>query len=136
MRALRRDSRATKPNPEAGAVEPRSERRSERGWSVCGREGSSDEIGGTGRKEGESEREAAEIHARRRMRMNLGREKMGNEVERTGRKEGEGNGGKHLGNEGGETRGEARIESWKGMSRGWNRSGDGEGGSDFSVVGK
>ncbi len=58
------------------------------------------------------------------------------EVGRTGRKEGEGNGGKHLGNKGGETRGGACIESWKGTSRGGNRSGDGEGGSDFSVVGK
>ena len=74
---------------------------------------SGDEIGGTGRKEGESEREAAEIHARRGKRMNLGRGKVGNEVERTGRKEGEGNRGKHLGNKGGETRVGARIESWK-----------------------
>jgi len=75
VRALRRDSRATKPSPKAGAVEPRFERRSGKSWNVCGREGSGDEIGGTGRKEGESEKEAAEIHARRGMRMNLGRGK-------------------------------------------------------------
>ena len=56
-----------------------------------GREGSSEKIGKTGRKEGDSEFRAAEIHARRMMRMNLGRGKVGNEVKRTGRKEGDGN---------------------------------------------
>ena len=91
VRALRRDSRATKPNPETGVVEPRFERRSGKSWNVCGREGNSDEIGGTGRKKGESERGVEEVHARRGKRMNLGRGKVGNGVERTGRKEGEGN---------------------------------------------
>ena len=91
MRALRRDSRATKPNPETGVVEPRFERRSWKSWNVCGREGNSDEIGGTGRKKGESERGVEEVHARRGKRMNLGRGKVGNDVEKTGRKEGEGN---------------------------------------------
>ena len=39
---------------------------------------SGDEIGGTGRKEGESEREAAEIHARRGIEIEPGSRKWGN----------------------------------------------------------
>jgi len=55
---------------------------------------------------------------------------VGNEVDRTGRKEGEGNGGKHEGNEGGETRGGACIEPWKGMARVITGSGEREKGGD------
>jgi hypothetical protein len=51
-------------------------------------------------------------------------------------KEGEGSGGKREGNEGGETRGGACIESWKEMVRARTGSGDGEKGSNPQEVGK
>lgn len=45
-------------------------------------------------------------------------------------KEGEGSGGKHEGNEGGETRGGACIEPWKEMARVRTGSGEREEGGD------
>merc|ERR1712124_156702 len=90
VRALRRDSRATKPSLKTEAVEPRNERISGKGWSVCGRESRGEYIGQTGGNEGASEIGAEEIHVRRGQRINLGHIS-GNEVEKTGGNEGEGN---------------------------------------------
>ena len=110
MRALRRDSRATKPSPDAGAVEPKSERKSGIGWSVCGRKSRGEYFGRTGGNERESEIGAEEIHMRRGMRMNLGH--VGGERGRDNRTQGRGRKPRETsGNKGGETRGEASIET-------------------------
>ena len=84
-------------------------------------------------KEGESEGEAAEIHARRDWNeKKTWVARVRNEVERTGEnwtqgkgRKGEGSGGKREGNKGGETRGGASIEPWKEMVRIRTGSGDG-----------
>merc|ERR1712124_100689 len=110
VRALRRDSRATKTEPETGAVEPISERKSGKGWSVCGRKGCGEYIGQTGGNEGESEIGAEEIHMRRGKRMNLGH--VGGERGRDNRTQGRGRKPRETsGNKGGETRGGASIET-------------------------
>ena len=64
----------------------------------------------TGRKEGESEIEAEEIHMRRGMRMNLGH--VSGELGGENRRQRRGSKPREtLGNKGGETRGEASIET-------------------------
>ena len=66
----------------------------------------------TGGNEGEREIGAEEIHMRRGKRMNLGR--VSGERGRDNRTQGRGRKPREtLGNEGGETRGEASIETWK-----------------------
>merc|ERR1712146_58062 len=110
VRALGATWGPQKPSPDAGAVEPKSERKSGIGWSVCGRKSRGEYFGRTGGNERESEIGAEEIHMRRGMRMNLGH--VGEERGRDNRTQGRGRKPRETsGNKGGETRGEASIET-------------------------